>query len=205
LERSRNAELSLGWKSGQREAKLTAFEARFDNYISLNATGATFTNEEGDSFPVFAFQPVPARLQGVELEARSPLWHAGAHKLDVHGQLSTVRGTNRATQEALPRLAPVRVTAGLDYSLGAWTLQGEVQRGQAQTRVPAGEQATPAYTLVNLAAMWRWSAGQGDGRVFLKLNNAGNALAFNAATISTVRGLAPLPGRSLQAGVRMSW
>jgi iron complex outermembrane recepter protein len=205
IERSRNAEASLRWKSGEREAKLTVFDARFDNYISLAATGASFTNDEGDSFPVYAFRPVPARLRGVELEARTPLWHAGAHKLDVHAQLSTLRGTNRATQAPLPRLAPTRVTLGADYRYGPWSLQGEVQRAQAQSRVPDGESATPAYTLVNLAALWQWSPAPLDARIYVKLNNVGNTLAFNAATINSVRSLAPLPGRSIGAGLRMAW
>ncbi len=205
IERSRNAEAALRWKSGDQEAKLTVFDARFDNYINLAATGASFTNDDGDSFPVFAFRPVPARLRGVELEARTPLWHAGAHKLGVHAQINTLRGTDRATQAPLPRLAPTRVTVGVDYRYGAWTLQGEVQRAQAQSRVPEGESTTPAYTIVNMAAMWPWAPAPLDARFYVKLNNLGNTLAFNAATINSVRALAPLPGRSLSAGVRVAW
>jgi iron complex outermembrane receptor protein len=38
---------------------------------------------------------------------------------------------------------------------------------------------------------------------FVKLNNATNELAYNASTIETLRGLAPLPGRALAAGVQL--
>ena len=37
------------------------------------------------------------------------------------------------------------------------------------------------------------------------LDNLTDELAFNAGSIATVRGLAPLPGRSLSAGVRVSF
>ena len=40
---------------------------------------------------------------------------------------------------------------------------------------------------------------------FLKLTNAGDTLAYNAATIATVRGLAPLPGRALKTGIRVDF
>jgi iron complex outermembrane receptor protein len=47
--------------------------------------------------------------------------------------------------------------------------------------------------------------GQSDGLVFAKLNNVTNELAYNATTIATVRELAPMPGRGLMAGMRVSF
>jgi len=38
---------------------------------------------------------------------------------------------------------------------------------------------------------------------FVKLDNVTNELAYNASTISTLRGLVPLPGRALAAGVQL--
>jgi iron complex outermembrane receptor protein len=39
----------------------------------------------------------------------------------------------------------------------------------------------------------------------LRLANVGDKLAFNAASVATVRGLAPMPGRSLSLSVRGSF
>ena len=74
-----------------------------------------------------------------------------------------------------------------------------------QGRVPTGDTATPAYTLVNLSLRWRFNLGPSDAVAFAKLGNATNELAYNASAIQTIRGLSPLPGRALSAGVRMAF
>ncbi len=47
--------------------------------------------------------------------------------------------------------------------------------------------------------------GEAQALLFVKLDNLTDELAFNAGSIATVRDLAPLPGRSLSAGVRVSF
>jgi iron complex outermembrane receptor protein len=74
-----------------------------------------------------------------------------------------------------------------------------------QDHVPSYDVPTPAYTLVNLAASYRIKSTGVDGLLFLRLNNLTNKLAYNATTIGTVRPLAPLPGRGVMAGLRLSF
>ena len=52
---------------------------------------------------------------------------------------------------------------------------------------------------------WALRMGPTDGLLFLRLNNVGNELAYNATSIATVRPLAPLPGRGLMLGLRLSF
>ena len=63
-----------------------------------------------------------------------------------------------------------------------------------------------ALKLVNLSLTRKfdWN-GAARALWFLKLTNAGDTLAYNATTIATVRGLAPLPGRALKTGVRVDF
>ena len=69
----------------------------------------------------------------------------------------------------------------------------------------ADDLPTEAYTMVNLSLSYRMKlASSGDALLFLKLDNAGDTLAYNAGTIATVRALAPLPGRRLMAGLRVA-
>jgi iron complex outermembrane receptor protein len=44
-----------------------------------------------------------------------------------------------------------------------------------------------------------------EGFFFARLNNLTNELAYNATSIGTVRPLAPLPGRGLMVGLRLSF
>jgi iron complex outermembrane receptor protein len=47
--------------------------------------------------------------------------------------------------------------------------------------------------------------GSADALWFLKVNNVSDKLAYNASTVQGVRDLAPLPGRSVKAGLRVTF
>ena len=204
-ERGRNLDIALGWKAGANRIKVGIFESRFSNYIALTATGEPdLVDDAGESFPIFAFRGVRARLYGLELEAT---WRAleGARTVDFDAKLDSVRGNNEDSGEALPRLAPRRATLGVNLLQGAWTARAEVQHASAQTRVPAGDVATSGWTLVNLSATYALNLAERHVLLFVKLQNVGNKLAYSASTIGTVRALAPLPGRGLTAGLRLAF
>jgi iron complex outermembrane receptor protein len=205
VERGRNVDIALGWKNGDTGVKVGVFESRFGNYIALEATGEPdFIDEEGGTVPVFAFRGVRAKLYGVEIEGT---WRAmqGVRTVYVDAKLDIVRGSNLDSGEALPRLAPRRTTVGLNLLQGAWTARAEVQRANAQERMPGTDVATAGWTLVNLSASYVLNMGSRDALLFVKLQNVGNKLAYSANTIGTVRALAPLPGRGLTAGLRLSF
>jgi iron complex outermembrane receptor protein len=72
-----------------------------------------------------------------------------------------------------------------------------------QNRVPATDIPTDSHTFVNLSVARKFRIGPTEAMWFLRLDNIGNELAYNAATIRTVRELAPLPGRSVKTGLRV--
>ena len=80
-----------------------------------------------------------------------------------------------------------------------------MQHASAQNRVPASETATAGWTLVNLSASHALDLAGHDALIFLKLLNVGDKLAYSAGTMGTLRALAPLPGRGLTAGLRLSF
>ncbi len=204
-EKGANLDVALQWKDGENRFKAGAFASRFANYITLLATGEpAFVNDEGEALPVYAFIGVPARLSGLEFEGQWRLL-GGAQQVDLDGKVDLTRAANRATGEPLPRIAPMRTTLGLNWGQGAWTARAEVVRAAAQTRVPADDVPTAGYTMVNLSASYAVKLGGADGLLFAKLTNLGNELAYNAASIGTVRNLSPLPGRGLMAGLRLNF
>ena len=73
-----------------------------------------------------------------------------------------------------------------------------------QDRLPAADSATPGYTMLDL-----WAATAlplpGEASAFVKLGNVTDRLGYNASAIATMRGLSPLPGRALAAGLRWRW
>ena len=207
-ERGTNLDVALQWKSGADHLRLGVFSARFARFISLEATGVDIAVPDGnggfDNFPEYVFRSVRARLNGIEVEGKRRLIET-PWSLDVSGKLDLTRATNADTGEALPRVAPLRLTLGLDARSGPWGARAEVEYAARQSRVPATDTATDGYTMLNLSMTRRLRMASSDALWFLKLTNVGDTLAYSASTIATVRGLSPLPGRGLKTGVRVSF
>ncbi|WP_144290222.1 TonB-dependent receptor [Ideonella sp. A 288] len=207
-ERSRHLDLGLQWQQGAAQFKANVFATRFANYLALDATGRDIEvpNEDGglDAVPEYAFIGVPARLHGLELEGRLRLAER-PWTLDASAGLDLVRGTNRATGEPLPRLAPVRVQLALDAAQGAWQVGLQLTHAAAQRRVPDTDVSTAGHTLLHLRASWQQRLPVGTALWYVRLDNLGDTLAYNATALRTARELSPLGGRALGAGVRVTF
>ncbi|WP_310733092.1 TonB-dependent receptor [Rubrivivax rivuli] len=214
-ERSRHAELGLGWSGAGSSLKFSLWQTRFARYIALDATGVDIVvpGENGDpdsSVPEYAFRSVGARLQGLELEGRTRLFDAGAGRpfaLELSGSLDRVSGRNTSTGEALPRLAPLRLRLALQAQAEGWQAGVALRHAARQSRVPATDTATPGHTLLDLTAAGALPMAWAGGRTqwFAKLSNVTDRVAINAAAIDTVRGLSPAGGRALSVGLRATF
>jgi len=204
LERSRHAELGLQWHHDGHSLRAAVFDTRFANYIALDASGVQVPDGAGGSLPEYRFTGVPARLQGLEIEGKRRLTR-DPWQLDASASLDWLRGDNRASGQPLPRIAPLRLQAGLDLARGDWRGGVQLQHRARQDRVPANDIATPAATLVDLWAGWQQRLAGADALWTLKLSNLGNALAYNASAVRTARELAPAGARALSAGLRLSF
>jgi len=212
LERSRHAEAGLAWHGAERSLKAQLWQTRFASYIALDATGEQRAIG-GAELPVYRFASVPATLHGAELEARQR-WRSGGSagataapwQWEANLTWDLVHGRNLATGEPLPRLAPQRLTLGLQAAQGDWQWGGQWRHLAAQRDVPANDQPTPGATLLDLWAGWQ-SRGPGGSTALwsLRLANAGNALAYNASTLPTARWLTPAGVRALSGTLRLSF
>jgi iron complex outermembrane receptor protein len=202
-ERGTNLDVALQWKDGANHLRIGAFTARFSRFIALEATGNDVT-VDGEDFPEYAFRSVRARLNGIEVNGKQRLID-GPWSLDLSGKLDLTRGSNLDSGEPLPRMAPLRTGLGLETGHGPWGGRIELDHAARQTRVPSTDVPTESYTLVNLSLTRRFTLAGSEGLWFVQLNNAGNELAYNAASIQTVRDLSPLPGRAVKTGVRVSF
>ncbi len=198
LETSKGADLGLKWESDKSHVHVNVYETRFDNYIALQATGES-VDDGGSAVPVYAFQAVPARLRGVEFEGRWQLHPAFA----LLSQLDAVRGDNRATGEPLPRLAPLRAMLGLEGTWGDWSGKLEWRGAKRQTRVAEFDTPTAGYGTVRLSVARQLRWGSTDALWYLKLDNLGNKLAYNATAVPTIRDLSPQAGRSASTGLQV--
>lgn len=199
-ERSTNLDIGAAWKSGADSAQLQAFVNQFNNYISLEATDLSATP------PQYSYSAVQARFTGLEANGKLRLME-GAQTLDLALRWDTVRADNTSTGQPLPRIAPMRTGATLLWAQGAWSARLGVDQIAAQERVPIGQLASDGYTLWNAAMTWRMQQGRSNLLWFARLENIGDTLAYSASSIltQTAPGKAPLPGRSLKAGLQLSF
>lgn len=222
VERSRHLELGLAWAGpGGHSLKASVFRTNFSRFISLDATGNRIEFEdhhgeeahddedhgdgedhEAETVPEYRFNAVRARLQGVEIEGRTTLLRQ-PFTLSLAGGVDWVHAQNLDRNEPLPRIAPRRIRIGLELQQGDWQGALTLRQTARQLRVPATDMSTPGHVLVDLSASWRQRLGGADALWFVRLANAGDRLAFNAAAVATVRGLSPAAGRALSAGVQM--
>jgi len=201
MEQARALDLGLKWEDADGSLlHLNVFQSRFSRYIALDATGETL-----DELPVYAFSAVPARLTGFELEGRWALPAATlpGGKLALTAQLDSVRGSNRATGEPLPRLAPLRASFGVDAQQGPWSARVEWRLSARQNRVPSTDTATAGFGTVRALLSRQFRFGETDALWYLRLDNLGNKLAYSATSVATLRDLTPLPGRSISTGFQV--
>ena len=106
----------------------------------------------------------------------------------------------RATTDLGPaaRIPPWSVTAGLDWTSRRFDAGVEVRHVGEQDRTAASERPTDAYTLVSLKGAMRPFADR-NVTVFAEASNLTDAEAREHASFQ--KDIAPLPGRSLRAGI----
>lgn len=198
VEKSRGLDLSYRHRRGVVTGEVSVFLNRFDGYIYQEATGA-----EEDGLPVLAFVQRDAKLCGAEAELVFHLHETKDSVADIRLFADSVRATNTSDNTPLPRTTPVRFGAGFDWERGPWSLSAEWRRVQRQDRLAPSETATAGHDLVGLAAAWRFDAGHAHGELFVQ----GRNLLDETARVHTsfLKDVAPLPGRSFTAGLRLKF
>jgi iron complex outermembrane recepter protein len=187
------ADLSLRYRGHRFSGEATVFVNRIDDFIFPFQTG-----EVEEDLPVVNFTSGDSTFRGFEAHV-----DAGLTK-DVWLVLGgdAVRGELRENSQALPRIPPYRLWAGLRLEHGPFHLEGEVKRVGEQTRVYGAETPTEAYTVVNVHGSYQITSGSAAHTVTLRADNVGDELYRNH--LSYIKDLAPEMGRTFRLvyGVR---
>ena len=194
IERSLGTDLTLRKKEGRVRGFIGGFYNRFWDYISLNPTG-----KEEDDLPVYAFQAVNADFYGFESQVAYFLVDRPGEELSFDLQPDYVWAQDRDNDEALPRITPFRLTVGSTYyNKDLLRARIEAQHVFAQNRTADFETSTDGYTMLNLYL----SKDVGGGvELFVRGTNLLSEKARNH--VSFIKDVAPLPGASAMAGVRV--
>ncbi|MCS6624626.1 TonB-dependent receptor [Roseibacterium beibuensis] len=186
-------EATVHFARGPFEFDLHAYRAEYDGFIDLRPTGLV---DVESGLPIFEYVQTDAQFRGFEAEADYRLWESGQRSLTLTGAADWVRATTDLGQAA--RIPPWSATAGLEWTSRRFDAGLEVRHVGEQDRTAAFERPTDSYTLVSLKGAVRPFADR-NVTVFAEASNLTDAEAREHASFQ--KEIAPLPGRSLRAGV----
>ncbi len=194
-EMSSNIDLTFRGENERIEWSVTAFLNNVDDYIVLQPTGLI---DEDEELPIFAYRQTDARLYGLEGEARIELLDTDSGHLHTRLFTDYVYGEDENTGQYLPRITPLRYGIGLHYTLDGFSAATEAVFHSDQEKTASSELPTDSYTLVSAEMSYKFD--EPDIFVFLRGTNLTDEEARQHA--SPLKDLVPLPGRSLQLGLR---
>ena len=182
-------DLSLRHQAERVRGDLNVYVYEIDNFIFGERTGAL-----ADGLPVFDFQQEDSRFVG--WDARGSL-RLGSQAWTTLG-IGYVDARLTTTDEALPRIPPLRATLSLDLPYGGFTVSPELEFAGARNRVFPGETETAGYSVVNLRASYVWPRQHAAHILTFTGYNLTNALYRNHT--SFIKDLAPEMGRGMKVG-----
>ncbi len=189
-ERSNGIDAQIRWKDGRNSFNFGAYYTRFSNFIGLLNTGTQIDSLQEAQFSTFA-----ATFKGLEADGRFNI----ADNLDLTLRGDYVRASNRDNGDPLPRIAPLRLGAGLHYQKNSLGARVDVLHAFKQERTAENELKTDGYT--NLSALVSYKLPtKVNLEVYAKANNLLNEEIREHT--SFLKDFAPLGGRSLLLGLR---
>jgi iron complex outermembrane receptor protein len=178
---------------------VNVFAQKFDGYIALIPTGEL---DAQDSLPIFNYNQVAANFYGFDLENKNQIYKNEHGLWNLITKADFVSAKESGTKNNLPRITPPRFTLGLDYAREKWDIDGEIIHVLKQSMVAPNETKTSSYTLTNLGYTYNFMGDRLSLSAFFRLRNIFNVEARNH--VSTLKDIAPLPGRNAVLGLTVS-
>jgi iron complex outermembrane receptor protein len=204
-ERSVGFDLNVRRRAGFVTGSAGVFVNRFTDYIfeqELPATAVPAANNP-DGLTPFQFVARDAEFRGAEAELVFHLYEQDVRKVHLEIMSDYVRAEQTRDHVPLPRIPPLRYGARLTYEDGKWTTNLEARHAERQDRFSADESATPGYTLVNASVGYLVPTDRVSYEFFVRGQNLGNVTAREHT--SFLKEFAPLPGRGVSGGVRLTF
>ena len=196
-ERAYNLSANLQRDGDHWQLAATLYATEFRDFIYQSATG-----DEQDGLPVFLYQQQDARFTGLDLQASVRLYQSEDQQLWLKGKFDQVKATlDVSGNDNIPRIPPQRYGLGIAYDLGALHASVDYTRYAHQTDIADLELPTDGYHDLSAYLGYSLKAANSDLEIFLKGKNLTDQEQRNHT--SFIKDQVPLPGRTLEAGIRL--
>ena len=182
-------DLSLRHRSNRLRGELNAYVYDIDNFIFGDRTDRML-----DNLTVFNFRQGDSRFVGVDARGSFRL---GGQAWATLG-LGYVDAKLTATNEALPRIPPLRGTLSLDIPYRGFTVSPELMFAAKQDNIYRGETETDGFVVADIRASYVWPRQHTAHILTFTAYNLTNVLYRNHT--SFIKDLAPEIGRGVKVG-----
>lgn len=198
-ERAANVAATLRFDTARLETSATLYFTRFRDFIYQADTGA-----EQDALPVRVWGQDDADFRGIDLEVRYDLVTDAPVTVDARVFYDLVEAELDVDgNDNLPRLPPDRAGVGLEARWEWLTANVDYLRAMQQDDTAAFELETPDYDDLRVQFSGRFDLGGSELTVFVQGRNLTDDEQRNH--VSFLKDYAPLPGRSVLGGMRVSF
>jgi iron complex outermembrane recepter protein len=191
-EKSNGLDAQIRWKDGRNNVNVGAYYTRFSNFIGLFDTGNV---DPVDLLPIAEFHAVRAVFKGLEFDGKFGL----TDKLDLTVRGDYVHAKDKSNSEYLPRIAPLRLGAGLRYQLGNFSARLDALHAFKQSNTADNELKTDDYTDVTAMVAYKLPM-KFNVELFAKANNLLDDEIREHA--SFLKDISPAGERSILFGAR---
>jgi len=200
LETSQNFDLGYEWQPLNKglieDLRINIFYNDIEDYIYQSNSGDEDLESE---LAIFDYVQQDVQFHGGEIELNLALSEDA--QLRLFGDLVRAEFNSGAD---VPRISPDRIGAELSYEHEHWYGSLRVIEVSEQNRAGEEEESTDGYTRLDAQFNVPFSiSGSGDGLLFLRADNLLDEDIRHAT--SFLREVAPEAGRSLTAGIRLSF
>ena len=196
-EQARNLAATLNGDGDRWSVQGTFYYTHFPDFIYQAATG-----EEREGFDVRRYSQADATFPGFEVEGRVTVAEWAAGTLDLAAFFDTVSPEiDVSGNDNLPLIPPDRAGVSLEFTSDRLRANVDYVRASEQDEVADFELPSQGYDDLRARIAWRFRPGDTTVDVFL----AGRNLTDDEQRLHTsvVKDLAPQPGRTIEAGLRM--
>ena len=205
-------ELELAKVRGAVSGSFSVYYNRFSSFIALQRNGygpniggggPNYSSGGADELARYDFTSVPADFFGSEVKVNFQFIDTPVSKFGLEWFGDFVRASNTDTSEALPRISPGRIGAALHGLESGWTWRLDATYHFAQNHTAPDETRTAGFTMVGASLAHPIKFAQLDGQFTLRAINLLDQEARNAS--SFIKGALPMPGRGVEAGLRLNF
>ena len=205
-------ELELAKVRGAVSGSFSVYYNRFSSFIALQRNGygpniggggPNYSSGGADELARYDFTSVPADFFGSEVKVNFQFVDTPVSKFGLEWYGDFVRASNTDTSEALPRISPGRIGAALHGLESGWTWRLDATYHFAQNHTAPDETRTAGFTMVGASLAHPIKFAQLDGQFTLRAINLLDQEARNAS--SFIKGALPMPGRGVEAGLRLNF